>query len=185
MLDTKKITLVTGASRSGKSEFAEMLAAKTNKSVIYLATAKVDATDKEWQTRITQHQRRRPPSWQTLVVSEQLSSAIEQALKSECLLIDSLGTWVTNFLDLEPVEWQKISDRLVASLQATSAEIIFVAEETGWGVVPAYRLGRLFRDRLGDLSRKISNIADTTYLVAGGYVLNLSILGEPLSKYEI
>ena len=181
----KKITLVTGASRSGKSEFAEMLAAKTNKSVIYLATAKVDATDKEWQTRITQHQRRRPPSWQTLVVSEQLSSAIEQALKSECLLIDSLGTWVTNFLDLEPVEWQKISDRLLASLQATSAEIIFVAEETGWGVVPAYRLGRVFRDRLGDLSRKISNIADTTYLVAGGYVLNLSLLGEPLSKYEI
>ena len=181
----KKITLVTGASRSGKSEFAEMLAAKTNKSVIYLATAKVDATDKEWQTRITQHQRRRPPSWQTLVVSEQLSSAIEQALKSECLLIDSLGTWVTNFLDLEPGEWQKISDRLLASLQATSAEIIFVAEETGWGVVPAYRLGRLFRDRLGDLSRQISNIADTTYLVAGGYVLNLSLLGEPLSKYEI
>ena len=63
--------------------------------------------------------------------------------------------------------------------------MILVGEETGWGVVPAYPLGRLFRERLGYLSRQVGNLADTTYLVTGGHVINLSVLGEPLNKYGI
>ncbi|NJL69467.1 MAG: bifunctional adenosylcobinamide kinase/adenosylcobinamide-phosphate guanylyltransferase, partial [Microcoleus sp. SM1_3_4] len=35
--------------------------------------------------------------------------------------------------------------------------------------VPAYPAGRLFRDRLGNLIRQISAIADTVYLATGGY----------------
>jgi len=65
-------------------------------------------------------------------------------------------------------------------LPKAQAQIIFVAEETGWGLVPAYKSGRIFRDRLGELTRKIGNIADTTYMVASGHVLNLSLLGTPL-----
>lgn len=185
MSNTRKITLVTGASSSGKSEFAEVLATKTNKSVVYLATAKVDDRDREWQAKITKHQQRRPSDWQTLAISTELSFYVTKASAFECLLIDSVGTWVTNFLDRDRVEWSQICDRLLFSLQVTEAEVILVSEETGWGVVPAYPLGRRFRARLGNLSRQIGNIADTTYLVAGGHVINLSILGEPLSKYKI
>ncbi|NET09459.1 MAG: hypothetical protein F6K16_33080, partial [Symploca sp. SIO2B6] len=47
-------------------------------------------------------------------------------------------------------------------------------------VVPAYPMGRTFRDRLGELTRNIGAIATTTYLVTGGHVLNLSALGPPL-----
>ncbi|MCC5625437.1 bifunctional adenosylcobinamide kinase/adenosylcobinamide-phosphate guanylyltransferase, partial [Nostoc sp. CHAB 5715] len=54
------------------------------------------------------------------------------------------------------------------------------AEEVGWGVVPAYPLGRAFRDRLGSLVRQLGVLSDTVYLVTGGHVLNLSILGYPL-----
>ena len=61
----KRITLVTGAAKSGKSEWAENLAQKTDKSVIYIATAVVDSTDREWLTRIALHQQRRPSHWQT------------------------------------------------------------------------------------------------------------------------
>ena len=185
MSNTRKITLVTGASSSGKSEYAEALAARSNKSVVYLATAQVDRHDREWQTKIIKHQQRRPSDWQTLAISTELSSYMRKALASRCLLIDSLGTWVTNFLDLDSGEWEQQRDDFLSSLRVTKAEVILVSEETGWGVVPAYPLGRLFRDRLGSLSRQIGNVADTTYLVAGGHVLNLSILGEPLSKYEI
>ena len=185
MSNTLKITLVTGASSSGKSEFAEVLAAKTNKSVVYLATAKVDDRDREWQAKIIKHQQRRPSDWQTLAISTELSSYIRKASADKCLLIDSVGTWVTNFLDLDSVEWSQMRDRFLSSLRVTKAEVILVGEETGWGVVPAYPLGRLFRDRLGSLSRQIGNVADTTYLVTGGHVLNLSVLGEPLNKYEI
>ncbi|MCC0175604.1 bifunctional adenosylcobinamide kinase/adenosylcobinamide-phosphate guanylyltransferase [Waterburya agarophytonicola K14] len=181
-----QIILVTGASRSGKSEFAEMLAQKSHTSIIYVATAKVDPTDQEWQARILQHQQRRPTSWQTVTISDpKLSSYILQASASECLLIDSLGTWIANFLALDREEWEKISHNLLNGLKTSKAQIILVGEETGWGVVPAYPVGRLFRDRLGHLSRQIASLADTTYLVAGGHVLDLGLLGKPLSNYEI
>jgi adenosylcobinamide kinase / adenosylcobinamide-phosphate guanylyltransferase len=177
--------LVTGPSSSGKSEFAEILASKTHKSVIYIATAKVDRDDREWQARILRHQQRRPADWQTITAAIDLPSHLEQASVSECLLIDSLGTWIANFMESDRLEWQQISDRLLSSLQTTQGVVILVSEETGWGIVPAYPMGRLFRDRLGHLSRQIANVVDTTYLVTGGHVINLSVLGEPLSKYEI
>ena len=180
-----KTILVTGASRSGKSEFAELLAQKSQKLVIYVATAQVDESDREWQMRILKHQQRRPANWKTLTIDLELSSYLEQASTSECWLIDSIGTWVANFLELEQQQWLQISDRFLASLQATAAEVILVGEETGWGVVPAYPSGRLFRDRLGYLSRQIGSIADKAYLIAAGHALDLSLLGEPLSKYGI
>ena len=179
------IILITGPCSSGKSEFAEALAAK-NKLVTYMATAQIDDSgDRSWQAKIIKHQQRRPKHWQTVAASSQLPTYIEKAMADECLLIDSLGTWVANFLESDGVEWQQISDRFLASLQNSRGKIIIVGEETGWGVVPAYPSGRLFRDRLGYLSRQVGNITSTTYLVTGGHVLNLSLLGEPLSKYGI
>ena len=181
-LNTRKIILVTGASRSGKSEYAESLAMKTTKSVIYLATAKTDPEDAQWQARIAQHQQRRPQNWQTETKFDaDLSLYVAKASDTECLLIDSIGTWLANFLQLDRSDWSRISHDFLTSIQTSKADIILVGEETGWGVVPAYPSGRLFRDRLGYFSRQIANIADTTYLVAGGHVLNLSLLGEPLS----
>lgn len=180
-----EIILVTGASRSGKSEWAEILAQRNGKSVIYIATAIVDPADTEWQVRIAKHQQRRPSNWQTKLETRELALTINNAQAAECLLIDSVGTWVANLLDLESDLWQQVSDDLLTSLSTTDADLILVGEETGWGVVPAYPTGRIFRDRLGHLLRQIGTIADTTYLVTGGHVLNLSILGEPLSNYKL
>ena len=185
MLESSRITLITGSASSGKSEFAEVLAAKSKETVVYIATAQIDETDREWQAKIAKHQQRRPKSWQTFTASSQLPTYIEEAEASTCLLIDSLGTWVANFLEWEVSSWQQLIDRFLFSLQITKAEIIIVSEETGWGVVPAYASGRLFRDRLGYLSRQVANIASTTYLVAGGHVLDLGLLGKPLNKYKI
>ena len=180
MSDFPKIILVTGGSRSGKSEWAEQLASNSNKSVIYVATATIDLTDKEWQSRIFQHQQRRPKNWQTITENKDLDLVINSTLQTQCLLIDSLGTWVVNFLDLDTNSWQKITEKLLKSLSNSQGSIILVGEETGWGVVPAYQSGRIFRDRLGYLTRQIGAIADTTYLVVGGHILNLSVLGTPL-----
>ena len=73
-----------------------------------------------------------------------------------------------------------MTSELLERLRSSLAHVILVAEETGWGVVPAYPSGRLFRDRLGMLSRQIGSISDTVYLVTGGHVLNLSELGRKL-----
>jgi adenosylcobinamide kinase / adenosylcobinamide-phosphate guanylyltransferase len=178
---SQKIILVTGAARSGKSEWAETLAIQSGKPVIYIATAKIDANDPEWQMRIQQHQQRRPEFWQTQEVSEDLIPALENSLPPHCLLVDSLGTWVANLLDQDSATWQQTTINLLKSLQKSQVDIIFVAEETGWGVVPAYASGRLFRDRLGKLVRQIAAIADPVYLVTGGYALNLKVLGTPIT----
>ncbi len=176
------VTLVTGASRSGKSEWAETLAQQSNQSVIYVATAMVDSTDRDWQTRIIKHQQRRPKTWQTLFEPYKLAWVIRNSLPQQCLLIDSLGTWVANLLDLTDNSWVKVTDNLRESLTMTHSTIIFVGEETGWGIVPAYASGRLFRDRLGHLLRQIGSKADTVYLVIGGHAINLSILGTPIDN---
>ncbi|NJO40367.1 MAG: bifunctional adenosylcobinamide kinase/adenosylcobinamide-phosphate guanylyltransferase [Cyanobacteria bacterium CRU_2_1] len=175
-----QLILVTGSARSGKSEWAETLAARSGKSVTYVATAHVDPSDREWQSRILQHQQRRPANWKTLSVPIDLSAIIQSASSSDCLLIDSLGTWLANLLEQDEETWNDITQLVLSSLAQASSVVILVSEETGWGVVPAYPSGRLFRDRLGTLTRQIGAIADSVYLVTGGYVLNLSQLGVPL-----
>jgi adenosylcobinamide kinase / adenosylcobinamide-phosphate guanylyltransferase len=177
--------LVTGAARCGKSEWAEHLAIGTGKIVTYIATATIDPRDVEWQARIRRHQQRRPSHWQTVATVEDLALTIAGAGESECLLVDSLGTWVANLLDKSDDDWTVLTNELLAKLQTSPATIVLVAEETGWGVVPAYPSGRLFRDRLGLLSRQIGTIADPVYLVTGGHVLNLSKLGEKLPDYQV
>ena len=174
--------LVTGPARSGKSEWAETLASQSGKSVVYVATAQVDPTDAEWEARIARHRDRRPANWSTLQVPIELAATIRAARPEECLLIDSLGTWLANLLDQDEATWQATEADLLLSLQQTESLVILVAEETGWGVVPAYPLGRLFRDRLGTLTRRIGTISDAVYLVTAGYVLNLTNLGFPLQK---
>ncbi|MBW4681128.1 MAG: bifunctional adenosylcobinamide kinase/adenosylcobinamide-phosphate guanylyltransferase [Microcoleus vaginatus WJT46-NPBG5] len=177
----RRVTLVTGPARSGKSEWAETLAAQTGTSVIYVATAQRDPGDVEWQTRIEQHQCRRPAGWRTLEVPVELPATIRSFSQTDtCLLVDSLGTWVANLLDQDVGGWEKTLQDLLTSLDDVAGEVIFVAEETGWGVVPAYPLGRTFRDRLGQLVRRLGAIANPVYLVTGGHVLNLCVLGSPL-----
>ena len=179
--EVQQLILVTGAARCGKSEWAETLATKSNKAVTYIATATIDPTDAEWQERIVRHQQRRPVTWETRAAVEDLAMTINQAQASDCLLVDSLGTWVANLLDRSAAQWDNLTQELLCELPTSLATIILVAEETGWGVVPAYPSGRLFRDRLGMLTRQIGSIASTVYLVTGGHVLNLSQLGTKLS----
>jgi adenosylcobinamide kinase / adenosylcobinamide-phosphate guanylyltransferase len=176
------LSLVTGPARSGKSEWAELLAMQSQKSVIYIATAQADPTDPEWQARIDQHQQRRPSNWQTQHVPLDLAAAIATTQSTDCLLIDSLGTWLANFLDQDESLWQQTTAELLAQLKTARSTVIVVAEETGWGVVPAYPMGRLFRDRLGSLTRQVGAIAAAVYLVTGGYAVDLTQIGCKLPQ---
>lgn len=175
-----QVILITGPARSGKSEWAETLAMQSGKAVVYVATANQNPSDEEWNQRIQQHQKRRPQDWVTLCVPVELSATLADAKPDTCLLVDSLGTWVANLLEEDDVGWENIVLELLETVQLVAADMLFVAEETGWGVVPAYPLGRKFRDRLGSLVRQFSTICEPVYLVTGGHVLNLSIIGSPL-----
>ncbi|MBE9208026.1 bifunctional adenosylcobinamide kinase/adenosylcobinamide-phosphate guanylyltransferase [Nostoc sp. LEGE 06077] len=177
-----KVILITGPARSGKSEWAEYLAKQLGKKVVYVATATENPADIEWQKRIRSHQQRRPQNWATLAVPIELSATLADAKPDSCLLVDSLGTWVTNLLDQDEVGWQNTITEFLETVQLVAADMLFVAEEVGWGVIPAYPIGRQFRDRLGSLVRQLGAVCDTVYLVTGGHVLNLSVLGASLPK---
>lgn len=176
----RQIVLVTGPARSGKSEWAEYLANQSGKSVVYVATSQVDPTDREWQARLETHRLRRPSDWTTLHVPIELSTTLRSATSADCLLVDSLGTWLANLLEDDEATWQEILQVLLHSLIDASSDVILVAEEAGWGVVPAYPIGRTFRDRLGMLTRQVGAISNPVYLVTGGHALNLSQIGTPL-----
>ncbi len=178
---SRKIILVIGGVRSGKSELAENLAIKMAEPIIYIATAIIDSSDPEWCDRIEKHRQRRPQNWQTKEVPVDLSATIDNSFPPNCLLVDSLGSWVANLLSQEEEVWKDTQEKLIQSLEETPVKIVLVAEETGWGVIPSYPLGRLFRDRLGSLVRQIGEIADIVYLVVGGYGINLTEIGQPLS----
>jgi adenosylcobinamide kinase / adenosylcobinamide-phosphate guanylyltransferase len=174
------ISLVTGATRSGKSEWAELMAMRSQKSVIYIATATRYPDDAEWESRLQKHCDRRPENWQTIEVPIALAQSILEIKGDSYILVDSLGTWLANLIEENEESWTKIENDLLQAIQACAVDITFVSEEVGWGLVPEYKLGRVFRDRLGGLSRKIGAIADVVYLVTGGYAINLALIGERL-----
>jgi adenosylcobinamide kinase/adenosylcobinamide-phosphate guanylyltransferase len=157
---------------------------QSHKKVVYVATGTLVPADPEWLLRIQQHQKRRSQDWVTLEVPYELSTTLADAKPNTCLLVDSLGTWVTNFLEQDDISWQDTVQDFLETVQLVAADMIFVAEETGWGVVPAYPIGRKFRDRLGSLVRHLGSICQDVYLVTGGHVLNLSLLGAPLPVKE-
>ena len=177
-----RLILVSGPSRSGKSEWAEYLAHKNSYPVVYIATGQENPDDADWQDRIRQHQERRPHHWQTVCVAQNLTETLQSLSAENCVLVDSLGGWVANTLELSAEQWQIKERELMESLPnlPLTITIIFVAEETGWGVIPAYALGRIFRDRLGGLIRKLGGICSQVYLVTGGYAVDLCQLGEKL-----
>ncbi|MEO1620309.1 MAG: bifunctional adenosylcobinamide kinase/adenosylcobinamide-phosphate guanylyltransferase [Cyanobacteria bacterium J06632_3] len=179
------IILITGPSRSGKSEWAEQLALqnaeKKQQQVVYVATARTNSDDAEWQARIERHRLRRPDGWCCEEVPVALAEAIAQHNKVHCLLIDSLGTWLANLIEQDDAQWQQAQAQVMSALRSTSADVILVAEETGWGIVPAYELGRRFRDRLGTLSRSVGALSEAVYLVASGYAIDLKQLGHPVT----
>lgn len=141
---SRTIALITGATRSGKSEWAEILAQRSQKPVIYIATAKSDPEDGEWQARLSKHKQRRPPTWQTLEVPYTLAETIRQAQPHNYLLVDALGTWLVNFLDYDDLSWERTTSEFLDAVKSCPSDMAIVSEEVGWGVVPAYESGSVF-----------------------------------------
>jgi adenosyl cobinamide kinase/adenosyl cobinamide phosphate guanylyltransferase len=88
-------TLVLGGARSGKSAHAEKLLGETQ--VDYLATARRQLNDPDWEERIAVHVTRRPPGWRTVEPTD-LPAAL-RAAGPVPVLVDDVATWLTGELD--------------------------------------------------------------------------------------
>jgi adenosylcobinamide kinase/adenosylcobinamide-phosphate guanylyltransferase len=173
-------TLVLGGSASGKSALAEDLLA-AEPEVLYTATGPVvdlrTAPDLEWEHRVRRHRERRPAWWRT---EETHLVAGLLAKVEEPILLDSIGTWLTGVLDRsgawsEAAGWrERVADETDALVQAWRARrtgLVAVSDEVGLSIVPATPGGRLFRDELGHLNRRLADESEQVLIVVAGRLL--------------
>jgi adenosylcobinamide kinase/adenosylcobinamide-phosphate guanylyltransferase len=176
-------TLVLGPARSGKSGLAELLLA-AEPQVTYVATGPPPtAADPAWRARVEAHRARRPDWWR---VRETTDPAAVLATVDTPVLLDSLGTWLAAAMDRcgahdDEQGWrdrlEADLDHLVDAWRQVPAPAVAVAEETGWGVVPATSSGRRFRDLLGGLNQGIAADSESVLLCVAGQVLDLGGAG--------
>jgi len=69
-MGNKKLVLILGGARSGKSLFAEELAVRAGGLVTYIATSA--AGDDEMIRRVAAHRERRPAEWKTVEETHQV-----------------------------------------------------------------------------------------------------------------
>ena len=178
-----QLFFVTGGARSGKSSYAERLAARQPHPVSYLAT--LEPLDKEMRVRIARHQGQRPEEWVTVEAPRALAATYGQLPAQRCVLIDCLSLWVSNRLLLlgetpEPdaiaaLEQELVDelDKLLSLTSTRDADTIVVSNEVGSGVVPPSALGRAYRDLLGRANQYVASRADRAWLLVAGRALEL------------
>jgi len=170
--------LVTGGARSGKSRFAQELAGKLSKSVLFVATA--EALDEEMRQRIEAHRKSRPATWQTLEAPSDVGKTIQKnAGKSHIVIIDCITLLLNNIfnqgcrgeqIDMALIEKKLDSEikDLLACIKKIEGIFIIVTNEVGMGIVPDNPQARLYRDLLGTANQKLAQNAAEVYLMVAG-----------------
>ena len=188
-----KLILVLGGARSGKSSFAEQKAREWGAdNVLYVATS--ESKDDEMRLRVQKHQAGRPSTWTTLEAPRNVAQAIRAANHgADVIVVDCITFLVSNYLMAasepvndpfgppsadpfdEAIEADIRSDvnALADYAHAQSGSMLVVSNEVGFGLVPAYDLGRAYRDLLGRANQDLAGQADEVYLLVAGLPVRL------------
>lgn len=168
------VTLLLGGARSGKSRYAQHLAARWER-VAFIATA--NACDDEMGRKIARHRADRPASWTTYEAPLELGTVIEtQASRYQAVIVDCLTLWTANLLrehNFQPEPVLRRAESLCHSLRAAESRLFVVSNQVGDSVVPEYESGRVFREVLGELNQRVAQIAERVLLMVAGYPLVL------------
>ena len=162
----KKIILITGGQRSGKSTKAEELALSLSSQPVYLATAHV--WDDEFRERVKKHQERRGPEWTNIEEEIHLS---KHDLTGRVVVIDCITLWLTNLfyqLDSEVDKTLSEAKKEFDAFTQHDATYIFVTNEIGLGGVSTNQLQRKFTDLQGWMNQYVAQKADEVILMVSG-----------------
>ncbi len=171
------MVFITGGARSGKSTFAEDLARRSGKQVVYIATSPI--VDEETRRRVEEHRRRRPDSWITVEETMDPQRAIcRYDSPGIFFLLDCLTLLVSNHLlarspggaEEEVIPYLR---GLAEVLRDCRGEVAVVSNEVGMGVVPERELGRAFRDLAGRANQIFAAAADEVYVLFAGLPMRL------------
>ena len=170
----KRIILITGGQRSGKSSKAEELALSLSENPVYMATAHI--WDEEFRERVRRHQERRGPQWTNI---EEETALSKHDMTGRVVVIDCVTLWLTNFfffffandsstersLELAKAEFDKFT--------AADATYIFVTNEIGSGGVSDNAIQRKFTDLQGWMNQYIAQKADEVILMVSGIPIKI------------
>jgi adenosylcobinamide kinase/adenosylcobinamide-phosphate guanylyltransferase len=175
-----RIILITGGTRSGKSEHARKTAEALPGPRAFVATCV--ATDEEMRQRISKHQQKRlTAGWYTIDAPLELANTLQKSDDFEVILVDCLTLWISNLMYEAREQEDGLSEEYVAGKAAELVKVcsgrrgtvIFVTNEVGSGIVPENSLSRRYRDLVGRCNQIIAEGADEVTLVACGLPLNL------------
>ncbi len=158
-----------------------------------------------WRNRSTWPEQCARRLWHTLEEPLDLARAVRQAAAlADVLLLDCVTLWLGNVLLQESGQQEKddegevefhtrsrlFDERASKEIEALLAVVnslgpnktlIVVTNEVGFGIVPAYPLGRLYRDTLGYVNQRLAQVAERVYLMVAGMAVDIKRLHEEAS----
>lgn len=184
--------LILGGARSGKSTYAERkaheLSDEMGTHVLYIATAL--AFDEDMKDRIKKHQAARPAHWHTVEQFKDFTLLADQEAfkQSQVILLDCMTLMVSNLLLQYEVDFDHVNRTVIDEIECNiikeveallrickqyCKQLIVVSNEVGLGIVPAYRLGNIFRDIAGRINQRLAKEADQVFFLVSGLPLKI------------
>ncbi|WP_437288420.1 bifunctional adenosylcobinamide kinase/adenosylcobinamide-phosphate guanylyltransferase [Sorangium sp. So ce406] len=173
----RRIALVGGGVRSGKSAFALALGRSLGARRAFIATA--EPFDDEMRARIAAHARERGDEFATVEEPVALPERIAALSGVDVVVVDCLTLWLSNLLLRDQTEGRELDrieariEDLAAAVESAAPHVVLVSNEVGMGVVPESRLGRAFRDLAGRAHQRLNRSASELYVAVMGAVLRL------------
>ena len=162
----RRIILITGGARSGKSSYAEKRALSLSPTPVYVATARI--WDEEFRQRVLRHQQRRGPEWTNIEEEKELS---RHELAGRVVLVDCVTLWCTNFffdLNAEVAPTLEAVRKEFDRFTSQDATFLFVTNEIGCGATSENEIQRKFTDLQGWVNQYIAAQADEVILMVAG-----------------
>jgi len=164
----KRVTMVSGGARSGKSSHALKIAQPYDNKV-FIATAQ--AFDDEMARRIFRHKQERGDAFTTIEEPIRLAEALSGVPEdTQVAVIDCITVWLGNLIHYCKIDEENCTpvDRFLEVLESPPCNVVIVTNEVGMGLVPADAVSRIYRDLIGSVNRRIATIADEVFFAVSG-----------------
>lgn len=184
----QKLIFITGGARSGKSTLAEKKAKEIGQNIVYIATGL--AFDEGMKDRIKKHKESRPKEWSTIEQYKDFHylDTNENFLNADTLLLDCVTLMISNLLIENDLDFENTTideiieiesrmfnelNTLINLIERYNKNFIAVTNEIGMGLVPPYRLGRVFRDMAGRANQYLAGKAHEVYFTVSGIPMKI------------
>ena len=173
MTERRRVVLVGGGARSGKSTFALVRARELGSRRLFVATAR--PYDAEMEERIARHRTERAAEFETIEEPVALPEVLLGVDRHDVAVVDCLTLWLSNLLldRVPPDVIERRVEDLAASLARARCHVVLVTNEVGMGLHPETALGRTFLDLAGRAHQRLALAADELHLAVLGVLVRL------------